>query len=229
MTKGIGNRVETRIIGMIEDGTVAPGARLPSERALAQEFQVSRNTVREAIRALVEKEILVCRRGAGSYVRHQARDRIAERLKVALKEKQLRLTEIFEVRKMLEPAVAARAAAIASQKDLEELTAILACQEQALERGEDPGPHDRAFHQFLVRITGNSVLGSVYATLSQVVEEIRTPDVQTPERGQLSLVSHEKILAALKQGDGTAAARAMTRHMDGIETMLNRKIDEDLK
>ncbi len=229
MAREIGNQVEARIMGMIEDGTVVPGARLPSERALAQAFQVSRNTVREAIRALMEKGIIVCRRGAGSYVRLQARDRIAQQLKAVLEKKQLRLTEIFEVRKMLEPSVAARAAVTATPKDLEDLAVILACQEQALARGEDPGGHDRAFHQALVRITGNSVLGSVYDTLSQVLEEIRTPDVQTPERGRLSLISHEKILAALKQGDETAAARTMTQHMDGIETMLNRKIDEDLK
>jgi len=224
MVKGIYNKVEFKITRMIEAGEVEPDGRLPSERALAGLFKVSRNTVREAIRALVEKGILSCRRGAGSFVTPDAGDRIAALLKKELGKKQLRLTEIFEVRKILEPGIAARAARTIDSKGLDELDRLLGQQKDALETGGDPAEFDRRFHETLVRFTGNSVLASLFRTLDMILEESRA--VQTPERAGHSIKFHTRILDALRQGDPKAASLAMAEHMDGIEKLINQTIKE---
>lgn len=227
MPQGIYHRVESKIIRMIETGAIAPGSRLPAERALAKTFKVSRNTVREAIRALVEKGIIVCRRGAGSFVTPDAGARIADALKKDIAGKQGRLAEIFEVRKMLEPGIAARAAETIAPEDLDALEATLARQRNALAQGDDPVPFDTEFHEILVKSTGNSVLRSLFKTMNTVLAETR--DFQTPERSDLSVAAHLEILKALRARDAAAARRAMSEHMAKMETLLHQLIKEKSK
>lgn len=227
MGKGIYHRVESGIIRMIETGDTVPGARLPSERALADRFKVSRNTVREAIRALVEKGILVCRRGAGSFVTPDAGDRISQSLKEKMAGKQMRLAEIFEVRKILEPGIAAKAAKTISPGTLVALTEVLERQKEALDRGDDPVPFDTRFHEILVEATGNGVLLSLFRTLAAVLSETR--DFQPPERTRISIDSHARILEALQASDSQAAFQAMTDHMAEMENFLNQMIKENSK
>ncbi|MCG8619732.1 MAG: FadR family transcriptional regulator [Desulfobacterales bacterium] len=217
MRKGICGQIETELMKMIRNKAVHPGGRLPSERALAVRFKVSRNTIREAIRGLVEKGILTCRPNAGSYVTSGADDLVSQILKQSLEKKQVRLAEIFEIRRILEPAVAKKAAEKITPGELESLAVILDRQAEALERGRDPVPFDEKFHETLVRSAGNSVLWSVYATLNKILAETRSPEVQSRDRAALSVRSHTEILAALKESDGRAAARAMERHMDRME------------
>ncbi|WDP91737.1 MAG: FadR family transcriptional regulator [Desulfobacter sp.] len=222
MARGIYHRVESEIIRMIETGEAAPGCRLPSERALAERLKVSRNTVREAIRALVEKGILFCRRGAGSFVAPEAEEQIARALQKEMAGKRVRLAEIFEVRKMLEPAIAGRAAEIIGEAGLADLEEIVRRQEAALEKGQDPAVFDTRFHEALAKATGNSVLCSLFSTLNAVLAESR--DFQPPRRAALSISSHRQILSALRARDREKASRAMADHMEKTQSLLNRML-----
>lgn len=99
---------------------------------------------------------------------------------------------------------------------------ILRRQKEALETGCDPVELDRAFHEALVRSTGNRVLESLFRTLVMILEESRA--LQPPERAEHSINSHTRILSALTQGDPRAASLAMAEHLDGIEKLLNQTI-----
>lgn len=224
MEKGIYHRVESEIIRLITNENIGPDERLPSERALAQKFKVSRNTIREAIRTLVEKGILTCRRGAGSFVTAGAAELITAQIKEEMGKKQFHLAEIFEVRKMLEPAVAAKASKKIKKSDLVVLTHILDQQQAALEKGTDPVAFDTLFHEALVNSTGNKVLCSVYQTLTELLAESRA--FQPPQRARVSVESHKRILEAVKSGDEDGAFKAMADHMDKVETILKDMIKE---
>lgn len=214
-------QVEEQILGEIRARSLKPGDRLPPERGLSQRFQVSRNTVREAIRALAEKGILISRRGAGSYVTEAAEDILSGRLRKRLDKRHRHLAEVFEVRALLEPVIAARAACTVTPEDIEGIEAILEQQKQALARGENPVGFDEAFHQALVRATGNRVLWSVYDTLREVLSQSRAEGLQTEARARLSVAAHERILVALKKKDPKAASREMARHMETVEKNVN--------
>lgn len=229
MDKKIGSQIQEAIIKMIEDGSVKEGRRLPAERVLSQRFGVSRNTVREAVRALAEQGIVRSLRGSGSYVESDAAQRIERRVRAALEKRQSRVMEIFEIRRMLEPAVAAKVAGIKDQGTLETLSQILDGQIRAQENDQDGAAFDKAFHNTLVKAAGNSVLEIVYATLGNIMNESRIPDLQSPERADFSIAAHRRILACLGSADAKGASEAMARHMDEIETILKQKIGEDLK
>lgn len=221
MDKPVSQQVEEQILQEIKAKSLQPGDRLPPERGLALAFQVSRNTVREAIRALAEKGILISRRGAGSYVTEEAGDIIAGRLKKSLEKRRRHLAEVFEVRALLEPVIAARAAQTVTPVQIEGLEDILDQQKQALAQGKSPVAFDEAFHEALVRATGNGVLWSVYDTLRGVLAESRARDLQTETRARLSVESHERIIRALKKKDSGAASREMARHMEAVEKNAN--------
>ncbi|WP_022666321.1 FadR/GntR family transcriptional regulator [Desulfospira joergensenii] len=225
MDKPVSQQVEEQILQKIKAGIKArslrPGDRLPPERGLALEFRVSRNTVREAIRTLVEKGILISRRGAGSYVTEEAEDIISGRLKKNLEKRRRHLAEVLEVRALLEPVIAARAAITVTPEDIAGLEAVLEQQRQALARGESPVAFDEAFHETLVKATGNGVLWSVYDTLRGILSESRAEDLQTKRRVLLSVEAHERILRALKKKDPGAASREMAMHMEAVEKDVN--------
>nr|WP_321403688.1 FadR/GntR family transcriptional regulator [uncultured Desulfobacter sp.] len=229
MEKKIGSQIQEEIIKMIEDGSVKQGQRLPAERVLSMRFGVSRNTVREAIRALAEQGIVRSLRGSGSYVESDAAQRIKNRVRAALEGRQLRVMEIFEIRRMLEPAVAAKVAGIKDPGALDTLSQILDGQIRAQENDQDGAAFDKAFHTALVKAAGNSVLEIVYATLGNIMAESRIPDLQSPERADLSIAAHKRVLDCLGSADADGAAQAMARHMDEIETILKQKIGEDLR
>ncbi|MDD9301847.1 MAG: FadR family transcriptional regulator [Desulfobacter sp.] len=216
--------VELKIVEMVRKKKLMPGGRLPSERALAAEFKVSRNTIREAIRGLAEKKILSCRRGSGSYVAANAGDLVAARLKTDLENQKKRLAQIFEVRKILEPGVARKAAKVISSRALEKMEKMLSLQKAALASGQDTTEYDKKFHEILVKSTNNSVLWSVFTALTAILEESRK--MQSAERAGHSVDSHVKILACLKARDGQGAYQAMSEHMDGVEDILTRMIEE---
>lgn len=229
MDHSTGKRIQEEIIQMIRDGGVNEGARLPAERVLSQRFNVSRNTIREAIRALAEQGLVISRRGSGSYVESNARDRIEEIFKSALKGRQLKIMEIFEIRRMLEPMIAAKVAETADKETLSALEHILDRQQRALEKDESGAALDITFHRTLVKAAGNTALEAVYDTLGKIMAESRIPDLQSPERASYSIASHQRLLTCLKAADAKGALKAMVQHMDEIESILKQILKDSVK
>ena len=121
---------------LIRDGRLRPGQRLPSEREMAERFQVSRASVREAIRALELDGLVMIRSGAGTFVSEEGFDAAVDLLARRLLAGREALADIVELRLVLEPQIAALAAQRATADDKERLTAILNEQEQQVLRGE---------------------------------------------------------------------------------------------
>lgn len=218
--KGIYGDIVLQIRAMIDRGELRPGDRLPPERMLAEMFEVSRNTVREAIKALAEQELVESRQGAGTFVRSVDEARFAATLAGVIMRAKPGLRDIFEARKLIEPEIAALAARNASPCDITRIEAALADQERAVHRGDPAADHDQLLHGLLAEASGNVVLGEVVKALHEDFTRSRVEALQSQERQEASLAAHRAIVEAVRGGHVMQAERAMRDHLEEIETIV---------
>ena len=201
------------IEGLISSGELKVGSRLPSERELAESCQVSRNTVREAIKVLGEKGVVESRRGSGTFVAAGAVSCMID----GAARRHTRLQDIFELRKILEPQIAALAARRITRTEIATLREIIELQKKAVAAGRDHVELDELFHRLLVRATGNTVLLDMYEALHGTLAESRAKSLLTRDRQKKSLESHIQLVQALEENDPDRAEKFMKQHMNQIE------------
>ena len=197
-----------------------PGDKLPSERELAEMLQVSRSSIRDAIRSLELVGLVEPRQGAGTIVREVSAEKLVSPFADALKRRQELVSELLDFRKMLEPPLAARAATHASPEDVSEMEEILRRQEAKQGQGEAAIAEDAEFHYNVALASGNSVVLKVLDILMDLLRETRERSLQVEGRPQKSLAGHRRILAAIKRHDGEGAKAAMRRHIEDIEEIV---------
>lgn len=219
-TRRVHETIVARIEELIRSGEFRCGDRLPPERKLAELFRVSRHAVREAIRALEERQLVKSHIGNGTYVLEGDEASIVEPLAQAIGLGKNKLREIFEVRMLLEPQIAALAARTATAADLDKLHELLETQRRQVACGSSTAEIDDAFHHHLARATGNEVLTEVLNQLHGILAESRSEPLQSPKRAERSLRTHSRILKALEEGNQELAAREMRHHLQQIEQTL---------
>lgn len=218
--KSIYEEIVIQIRGMIDRGELAPGDKLPPERRLAELFSVSRNTVREAIRTLAEKGVLESRQGAGTYVRELDSESFADTFAGAILRRRPELTDVFEVRKLIEPEIAAMAARNASPSQITRMEAIVVEQERALQAGEPGRAYDQELHELLAAASGNEVMRAMVVTLHEEFTESRAEGLQSRERQEASLAAHRAIVDAVTGGHVMQAEKAMREHLEEVESIV---------
>ncbi|WP_147821124.1 FadR/GntR family transcriptional regulator [Salidesulfovibrio onnuriiensis] len=208
-----------RIKSMIENGEFSTGDRIPPERSLAQTFSVSRNCVREAIRALAEKGILESRLGDGTYVRSTDQTELSDHLAEAIQTQKQRIREIFELRMLLEPQIASLAAERISPDALNRLKAIVLDQGRAAAAGETDAQLDALFHQTLAEAAGNGVVLKVMDTIKTLLEDTRSEFMRPGRRKGASVEGHLQIIEALENRNPLGAYFTMTNHIKNMESI----------
>ena len=207
--------IVTRLRDLIREGELSHGSRLPPERALAEQFGVGRSSVREAIRSLELQGLVVTRHGSGSFVDTQNLDAVATLM--AGGNGSGGLEDIFEMRHLLEPQIAALAARRGTPADIERLSAILVEQQRQILEGETGVDADTEFHFTLATATHNPALVKVVSAVEDVLRRSRDRYLQRPGRPERSLHSHHEILAMVRAGDDAGARRAMDHHLTTVE------------
>jgi len=202
---------------MILYGEIAPGSRLPPEEALAGQFGLSRSTLREAVRALTDRRILVVRQCSGTYVssldptfcRRCPSPRTSPRARIAL--------QLLQVRRMLEPAATGAAVAVLGARDLRALR-------ETLDRGRAAATvenfvlHDTAFHPRTVEAVDNPVMSLLRQVLSSRTRRVRILRGSQVERSLDSAhQDHEEILHALQARHALRAASVAAVHICTVE------------
>jgi len=212
--------VVQQFLELIKTGSLKKGDQLPTEREMTKTFQVSRTTVREAIRCLESMHLVESRQGDGTYVLASGEDALIPSLSAALFQERDDISDIFYIRKLIEPSIAQLAAEYASPEELKELEAIIHEQEENLGAGKNNATADTAFHMALARAAKNRVLGRLVHALMDLLAESRNESLQNPLRAEKSLRGHRLILAAIRMGDCARAREAMRHHLRGIEHTL---------
>lgn len=201
----------------IREGVLKPGDRLPPERELAERLQVSRSSLREAMRALELQGLVVSRPGAGTFVSTESLDTLVSTIAASVTQARDALNDIFEMRHILEPEIAALAAERATQEDIQRMAAALEEQEGQVASGATGVEGDTAFHFAMAQATQNWALVKVIHTIADILRESRDQSLQTPGRPQRSLASHRHILETISNQDVEDARSAMEHHISEVE------------
>ncbi|WNF00346.1 FadR/GntR family transcriptional regulator [Streptomyces luomodiensis] len=215
------DQVEQQMREAILGGQFAQGDKLPPETELAQQFGVSRPTVREALGALVSAGLIRKIPGVagGSFVNTVTPDSLSrmlgESVDTILRLGALDLVELTEVRRMLETPAARLAARHRTDEQLRELHAIV--ERQRTTTIDDPGipGYDLAFHTTIGQASGNRLLAAFIGSVHDSTHPAQYLDV-TQEVGRRTVKQHIAILAAIESGDEAAAAEAMESHLDYV-------------
>ncbi|TDU06673.1 GntR family transcriptional regulator [Streptomyces sp. 846.5] len=213
-----------RIKEMIVSGLLPAGARLPREEDLAVQLGISRNSLREAVRALTAMRILISRQGDGTYVSSLEPHLLLEELSfVADVSHGDSAAQLLEVRRLLEPQATALAANRITDQGLAALRVILESSMKA-DSVETFIEWDIAFHRAIVDTIGNPVLSLLLDTLSTHTQRVR---IVRGAHLATALESvhreHESILRALEAHDGQLAASAAMLHVSAVEQWLQAR------
>lgn len=215
------SRLYEQIVDQIEEailaGQLKPGDQLPPERELAEQFRVSRTAVREAIKALREKGLVEAFPGRGTFVTavttQTVRDSLERLARIGITDAS---THLVEVREILEPEIAARAASRASERHLTAMREAVAAMDAALTNETAFIEADLDFHLALAEATENPLIPTLIDSIVGLLREQRTRIFTVPggpERGQFH---HKQILAAVERHDPDAARQAMRAHLEQI-------------
>jgi len=217
------DRVFTKVAGQLQAhilNKLKPGDMLPSERELVRTFGVSRTSIRDALRSLEAIGLLEPRQGIGTVVREFAAEAVLTPVAGALMQKRKAIDELMDVRVIIEPALARRAALHASAEQIAELQTILDRQEEKVRLGEPATEEDSDFHYTIALAANNGVMLKLVHVLMDLLREMRERSLQAGGRQIKSLAAHRKILAAVKRGDAAGAEAAMRRHLFEIEKII---------
>ncbi len=220
----VAQEVRDRLVAAIRTGELVPGSQLPAERILCQEFGVARTSVREAIQGLVS---------TGFIERRGNRPVIAEKLPpldLTLDDRKASVRQLFEVRRVIEPAMAALAAERAEEAQRVELRELAARSPDDLDEFRSI---DRAFHSLIGQACANPLLSEVYAkTLaalfgsgqfaSLLYAEINREEVR--EIIASATEAHRSIATAIATGDRGRTAEAVKDHLDDVERRMVERL-----
>ena len=199
------------LIRLIREKNYVPGDKLPTETELSELLGVGRNTVREALRLLVSRNIVVVRQGSGTFISEKqgvADDPFGLPL-AADREKLTR--DLMQIRVMLEPPIAALAAQNAREADVQRLEEILEEIEERIARREDYAEVDIRFHEQIANCSHNSVMSNLVPVIGKGIT-VFAREVETTEYEQ-TLISHRAIFQAIREGRAVEAQQAMYFHL----------------
>jgi GntR family transcriptional repressor for pyruvate dehydrogenase complex len=220
--KGVTEDAIETIRDLIATGQWGPGARLPRETDLAAQLGLSRNSLREAVRALSLARVLEVRQGDGTYVSSLEAEELFQPTLLATNLMQGRtVLELFEVRRMLEPEAAALAALRADDDVVSDLRAELDAMFAAGDRAEDLVAADTAFHDVIARAPGNGVLRALLRSLSTSTVRARLwHGIADRDALDVARAEHARIYHAIAAGDVDLARAAALVHIASNEAWL---------
>ncbi len=212
--------IVVKVKHMIEKGRLHSGDQLPSERELAEVFNVSRSSVREALRSLETQGYLESRQGDGTYIARQPVESLVNPLATVIFSEKDGQMELFEMRRLIEPQLAYLAAERATPEEIVMLGKALELQEEAFARGESGTEIDKTFHYILAKAAKNKVILRIIDNIMDLLAESRDKYLQVQGRSEKSLARHREVLEAIRSGDKELAARVMLNHLEDIESSL---------
>jgi GntR family transcriptional repressor for pyruvate dehydrogenase complex len=221
-TKGVTQDAIETIRELIASGEWGPGTRLPREADLAAKLGLSRNSLREAVRALSLARVLEVRQGDGTYVSSLEPGELLEPTLLATHLFQGRtVLELFEVRRMLEPEAAAMAALRVDQDVLRSLRRELDRMVAAGDRADELVEADAAFHDVIAGAPGNGVLRALLGSLSTSTVRARLWHGLADRKAlDVAREEHARIYDAIAAGDVDLARAATLVHIANNESWL---------
>ena len=209
----LSEKVARQISKLIKERNIGIGDKLPNEFELAENLNVGRGTIREAVKILVARNCLEIRRGKGTFVTEEI-GKVSDPLGFDYITDKVRLAEdLYEIRMQLEPWIAALAARRIREDEKEELRRRCAAVEERIASGEDHYEEDNAFHRYIAECTHNSVLPEIIPIITYSVQLFTR--YKDPELLNSTRRIHRAIAEAICAHDPETAERSMREHVLG--------------
>jgi GntR family transcriptional repressor for pyruvate dehydrogenase complex len=213
-----------------EQGNLKPGERLPSERDLAEMFNCSRVSVRQALTILEAQGLVVRKVGGGTYKADEDDFELSQLVSLLMPEhEEDAIDDPLEVRRLMEPQIAKLAAVRATEEDIALMEDCLRRQEEKVERGQLIIQEDSQFHYAIARATKNGIIIRLGEAINDMIWETRQKSIMAEQGAKRSLEGHYLIFEAIKNKDGEGASKAMEEHLREVESLMfafNHKIEE---
>jgi GntR family transcriptional repressor for pyruvate dehydrogenase complex len=211
---------------MIRDGVFAEGAKLPSERELAQIFGVSRVPVREAMKILEFLGVVQNVKGMGAFIKPMILDKALDNFGFLIADPFHALMDLFEVREALEIQAVTAAATRRTDEDLLEMEEPILELERNVQIGRESSRSSLRFHDAVVRAAKNDVLTRVYDYLSSLLQYSRRFSMADMGHCTEIVDYHRRIFECIKQRDPAGAARAMKEHLESAKRTIKKNAEE---
>lgn len=216
LRQSVAEQVAHRILDLVKAGALKPGDQLPPERDLAASLQVSRPSLREAIRGLSILGVVRTRQGGGVYISDLGAEELLMPLQFFLALEEMNIRQLYDARLLIESDVARRAAERISEAQLAAAAQVLAEQAGVLDDPVRFRLSDTAFHEIVWRGADNAFLYRIGKALNVLGLEFRKLASETPGVLRRSHADHGELLAALRARDPDRAAAAAARHMRNV-------------
>jgi GntR family transcriptional repressor for pyruvate dehydrogenase complex len=216
-TTKVYEQVILQIKDMIDKGILKKGDKLPSERALVEQLQISRTSIREALRALEVIGLIDCRQGEGNYIKASFQDNLFEPLSIMFMLEESNQDDIWELRKIMEVEASGLAANKITDEQLQELKEIT----QRFMNCEDEDINveiDKEFHYKIAECSGNILIFNILKTVSTLVDhfivDARRLILVQEKNKKILLDQHNSVYLAIEKHSSAAARQAMREHLD---------------
>ena len=213
--------VAERLLTLIGSDDVSAGDALPSERELVATYGVGRSSVREALRML-ESKGLILSSGNGTFTVAPAGNALDHSLGFLLSVDQANPDELFEVRRIVECEAAALAALRRSGAELELMAAQLRAMEEGIGSEAAFAEADLRFHLLIVEASRNRLVAGLMDAIRTLLERVLAVTFHVPGSPEAAIAMHRRILEAIADGDPDAARDRMREHLARAEREVER-------
>ena len=222
----IPDMVYKQLVTLITRGHLKPGEKLPSERDMALELGVSRQSIREAIYRATTAGLMEVRQGEGTFIISSFKGNLKQPLSIMLTEEAEKVFEFLEIRKLIEGWCAERASEAATPADLKKMQGVLKKMEKVKPAESVWEKADLDFHSFIAAATHNVLAMHVMEGLKDSFHTyFRVKKFNTrAERKDVLLGQHRAILEAIRQKDPKKARKKITEHLNYVEKMITEDI-----
>ncbi len=220
----LADRVAASLTDSIVSGRLQPGDRLPPERELCEQFAVSRPVLREAVRSLIAKGLLVDSPRRGHIVSTLGRDAVTESLSLFLRGQRLEYGKLMEVRSVLEVENAGRAAERADEAQLDALRTAAGAMQVGM-NAEQAAVADVEFHRAIATATGNEFFGLLLDSIRDVLITAQLPTLAQPKIVRGAIRHHLTILERIEERDPDGAREAMRAHLRDAMRGMRETLD----
>jgi GntR family transcriptional repressor for pyruvate dehydrogenase complex len=214
--QSVAEMVAKRILEMVTSRALKPGDQLPPERDLAEMLDVSRPSVREAIRGLAILGVVNVKQGGGAFISQLDADALLGPIRFFLSLEDLNLRELYDARSLIEGDVARRAAQNMSDDQMDALEKLLDEQPGTISDPKAFRVADLRFHEALWTGCGNAFLKRIGESLNSLGLEFRRRASENPKVLEQSLRDHRRLFEALKARNPSEAALAAGEHMQNV-------------
>jgi GntR family transcriptional repressor for pyruvate dehydrogenase complex len=204
---------------LISEGILVPGCRLPPERELAESFGVARSSLRQALKVLEVMGVISQQVGVGTFLNSAAPSILGESLEFLILLDGISFHDLMEARLVVEPELAARAAAQATRNDISDLANVHQRMDEKRGTPDEFIANDLLFHQTIFRIAGNRTCSMMFSVIHQSVHRLMELTSQVVDPGH-TLLLHRRILTAIRRNDPESARQRMIEHLQDASSLV---------